>query len=178
MTMTRVVTLLVGLLWAVSALAADPAVRVETSVQDGYVFVSFNVTGDIPEEVRASIHSGLPTTFSYDVELRQQAQWWVDRTLGAARVSAIVKYDNLMRRYEVTLIDDGRVEEVRSTEDENQAFEWMTAFQARRLMSTRTLEPNGEYYIRVRALARARGLGWPFAGGTPVLGSVTFRLRP
>jgi hypothetical protein len=171
-------TLLVVLLWAGTGQAADPAVRVETSVHDGYVFVSFNVTGDVPDEVRASIHSGLPTTFSYDVELRQQAQWWVDRTLGAARVSAIVRYDNLTRRYEITLIDDGRVEEVRTTADEALAFEWMTTFQARRLMSVRTLEPNGEYYVRVRALARPRGLGWPFAGGTPVLGSVTFRFRP
>ncbi len=177
--MARVVyTVLVSLLVSGTVWAADPAVRVETSVRDGYVLVSFNVTGDVPDEVKASIHSGLPTTFSYDVELRQQAGWWVDRTLGSARVSAIVRFDNLMRRYEVTLIDDGRVEEVRTTEVEALALEWMTTFQARRLMSVRTLEPNGEYYVRVRALARPRGPGWPFAGGTSVLGSVAFRFRP
>ena len=34
------------------------------------------------------------------------------------RVSAVVRFDNLTRRYQITFIEDGRVEEVRTTDDE------------------------------------------------------------
>lgn len=172
-------TLLACCLLAVPVWADDPAVRVETTIRDGHVFVSFHVTGDMPDEVRASILSGLPTTFAYDVVLRQQTAWWVDRTIASARVSAVVQFDNLTRRYQVTFIEDGRVEEVRTTEHEATALQWMTVFRARRLASVRPLEHNGEYYVRVLAQARPRGLSWPWPfGGASALGSVTFRFLP
>lgn len=172
-------TLLAFCLAATPALADDPAVRVETTLRDGHVFVSFHVTGDMPDDVRASIQSGLPTTFAYDVVLRQQTSWWFDRTLASARVSAIVRFDNLTRRYQVTLIEDGRVEEVRTTDDEAMALQWMTVFRARRLASVHPLEHNGEYYVRVLAHARPRGFGWPWPlGRTSALGSASFRFLP
>lgn len=159
--------------------ADDPAVRVETTIRDGHVLVSFHVTGDMPDEVRASIQSGLPTTFAYDVVLRSESSWWFDRTLASARVSAVVRFDNLTRRYQVTLIEDGRVEEVRTTDNEAMALQWMTVFRARRLAPVRPLEPNGEYYVRVMAQARPRGLSWPWPfGRTSALGSVSFRFLP
>jgi hypothetical protein len=180
MTMVRTLcTLLALCLLAAPARADDPAVRVETTIRDGHVFVSFHVTGDMPEEVRASIQSGLPTTFAYDVVLREETSWWVDRTLASARVSAVVRFDNLTRRYQVTLIEDGRVEEVRTTDDEAMALQWMTVFRARRLASVTPLEHNGEYYVRVLAHARPRGLSWPWPfNRTPALGSVSFRFLP
>jgi hypothetical protein len=177
--MRRLLTLL--LVWgaaAVPLLASDPEVRVETTIRDGHVFVSFQVTGDVPDDVRASIQSGLPTTFAYDVVLRQETPWWFDRTLASARVSAILRFDNLTRRYHVTFIEDGRVEEVRTTDDEATALQWTTIFRARRLASVRPLEDNGEYYVRVLAEARPRGLSWPWPfGRDSVLGSVSFRFR-
>ena len=178
--MARALSLLLVLCFvAAPAYADDPAVRVETTLRDGHVFVSFHVSGEMPEEVRASLQSGLPTTFAYDVVLREETAWWFDRTIASARVSAIVRFDNLTRRYQVTLIEDGRVEEVRTTDDEAMALQWMTVFRARRLASVRPLEHNGEYYVRVLAHAKPRGLSlpWPF-GRTPALGSVSFRFVP
>lgn len=175
--MRRLLSLLI--VWSLAALpvaADDPAVRVETTIREGHVFVSFHVTGDVSEDVRASIQSGLPTTFAYDVVLREETSWWFDRTIASARVSAVVRFDNLTRRYQVTFIEDGRVEEVRTTEDEATALQWTTMFRARRLASVRPLEHNGEYYVRVLAEARARGLSWPWPfGGASALGSVSFR---
>jgi len=168
--------LFVWLAIAMPLAADDPAVRVETTIRDGHVFVSFHVTGDVADDVRASILSGLPTTFAYDVVLREETSWWFDRTLASARVSAVVRFDNLTRRYHVTLIEDGRVEEVRTTTDEATALQWTTVFRARRLASVRPLEHNGEYYVRVLAEARPRGLSWPWPfGRASVLGSASFR---
>ncbi|MGI8671649.1 MAG: DUF4390 domain-containing protein [Luteitalea sp.] len=173
------VSLLMALVVGIAApTAADPAVRVETTLLDGQVLVGFAVTDGVSETVRAAIQSGLPTTFAYDVTLRQTAVWWFDRTIASARVSAVVRYDNLTRRYQITFIEDGRVEEVRTTDDEATAFQWMTTFRARRL-STHRLVTDGEYHVRVQAQTRPRLLAWvwPWANGT-ALGSVSFRFRP
>ena len=174
----RVVLLLACLLGITPSVWADPSVRIETTVHDGEVRVSFEVTDGVSESVRAAIQSGLPTTFAYDVTLQEASTWWFDRTIASARVSAIVRYDNLTRRYQITFIEDGRVEEVRTTDDEATALQWMTNFRARRLSSHR-LVISGEYHVRVKAQTRPRLLAWawPWNPGA-VLGSVSFRFRP
>lgn len=174
----RVMLLLACLLGLGSTAWADPSVRVETTLHDGEVRVSFQVTDGVSDTVRAAIQSGLPTTFAYDVTLQESSAWWFDRTIAYARVSAVVRYDNLTRRYQITFIEDGRVEEVRTTDDEVTALQWMTRFRARRLSSHR-LVSDGEYHVRVKAQTRPRLLGWvwPWNPGA-VLGSVSFRFRP
>lgn len=174
----RLVLLLWCLLGAASVAAADPTIRVQTTLHDGEVRVSFDVAEGVSESVRAAIQSGLPTTFAYDVSLHESSRWWFDRTIAYARVSAIVRYDNLTRRYQVTFIEDGRVEEVRTTDDETTALQWTTAFHGRRLSSHRLVR-DGEYHVRVRAQTRPRLLAWvwPWNPGS-LLGSVSFRFRP
>lgn len=174
----RVMLLLACLLGLASSARADATVRVETTLHGGEVRVSFQVTDGVSEAVRAAILSGLPTTFAYDVTLQEASPWWFDRTIAYARVSAVVRYDNLTRRYQITFIEDGRVEEVRTTDDEATALQWMTTFRARRLSSHR-LVSSGEYHVRVKAQTRPRLLAWvwPWNPGA-VLGSVSFRFRP
>ena len=175
----RVLLLLACVLGLVStARAADPSVRVETTLHEGEVRVSFEVTDGVSESVRAAIQSGLATTFAYDVTLQETSPWWFDRTIAYARVSAVVRYDNLTRRYQVTFIEDGRVEEVRTTDAEATALQWITTFRARRLSSHRLVR-DGEYHVRVKAQTRPRLLAWawPWSPGA-VLGSVSFRFRP
>ena len=174
----RVMLLLACVVALASPVWADAAVRVETTLHDGEVRVSFEVTDAVSEAVRAAIQSGLPTTFAYDVTLQQSSRWWFDRTIAYMRVSAVVRFDNLTRRYQITFIEDGRVEEVRTTDDEATAFKWLTLFRGRRLSSHRLVE-DGEYHVNVKAQTRPRMLGWvwPWTPGA-VLGSVSFRFRP
>ncbi len=174
----RVMLLLACVLGLATSAGADPSLRVETSLHDGEVRVSFQVTDGVSDTVRAAIQSGLPTTFAYDVTLVAPSPWWFDRTIASARVSAVVRFDNLTRRYQITFIEDGRVEEVRTTDDEAIAFQWMTTFRARRL-STHRLVSDGEYHVRVKAQTRPRLLGWLWPWNpSAVLGSVSFRFRP
>ncbi|WP_396625024.1 DUF4390 domain-containing protein [Luteitalea sp.] len=174
----RVMLLLACMLGLASTAGADTAVRVQTALHEGEVRVSFQVTDAVSDAVRAAIQSGLPTTFAYDVVLQQPSRWWFDRTLAYMRLSAVVRFDNLTRRYQITFIEDGRVEEVRTTDDERKAVEWLTNFHGRRLSSHR-LEQGGEYHVRVKAQTRPRMLGWawPWTAGA-ALGSASFRFRP
>jgi hypothetical protein len=115
-------------------------------------------------EVREVIQSGLRTTFTYTVELRLEVPVWVDRTVGEVVISNTVQYDNLTRRHTVTRTLDGRVEDSKVTEDDALVKQLMTSFDRLPLFRTSALEPNREYYVRVRAQARPRSSLWPWEG--------------
>jgi hypothetical protein len=90
-------------------------------------------------------------------------------------VSAGVRYDNLARRYQVTLSADGRLESSRTLEREDLARESLTRFDRLNLFSSARLEPNAEYYVRVRARTTPRNTAfvWPWQG-TDVAGLAKF----
>ena len=149
----------VGLL--VASLRAAEIIRVAPLARDGQVLVSFELTDAYTEEVREAIGSGLTTTFSYDVGLRREAPVWFDRSVDSKTVTASVRFDNLTRRYQLSRSHDGRVEDARVTEDEADVKVWMTLFERLPLFSTEVLEPNREYYLRVRVRSQRRRT-WPF----------------
>ena len=121
------------------------------------------------EDIRAAIHSGLTITFVYDVELRRGTAVWLDRTLASATVSASVRYDNLARRYHVTLSADGRTRGLAHLDrEEPRARVADRVRQAPISSAPRRLEPNAEYYLRVRAhtMPRNASFVWPWEGPT------------
>lgn len=132
------------------------SIDVTPLARDGQLYVSFEVRDAFTDDMRAAIASGLKTTFAYDIQLRRGSTIWVDRTLDEARVMVEVRYDNLTRRYQVSLMQDGRVTEARVTENPDEVRSWATEFRRLPLFSTRRLEPNAEYYLRVRAETKPR----------------------
>jgi hypothetical protein len=161
------------------ALEAADGIRVMPLARGGQVLVSFEMADGVNDEVRAAIHSGLPTTFTYVVELRRGVPVWFDRTIAAATITASVKYDNLTRRHQLLRTLDGRMEEAQVTEDEAAVRRWMTSVERAPLFSTTGLETNGEYYVRVRARRRPRNAWffWPWDGGA-AWGHATFTFIP
>src|SRR5215208_6244915 len=112
------VTLL--LVAAAALVQAGQAIQVTPLVRDARVYVSFQLSDAFEnEEIRTAIHSGLTITFVYDVELRRSAAGWLHRTIDSSTVSAAVRYDNLARRYHVTLNADGRTEDSRTLDRES-----------------------------------------------------------
>jgi hypothetical protein len=163
----------------VASLVSAQSVRITPVARDGHVLVSFEVAGAFNEQVQAAIGSGLTTSFTFDVELRRGATLWVDRTIDVAQVAAAVKFDNLTRQYQISIMRDGRVEESRMTTDVAEVRKAITAFSRLPLFSTSQLEPNSEYYIRVKVKTRPHNalfvLPWDRDG---VLGSATFTFLP
>jgi len=152
---------------------ADPDIRVTPIARDGQVVVSFDLSDGFTPEVRDAIQSGLSTTFSYDVDLRRGATLF-DRTMASVTISATVRFDNLTRRYQMSRMVDGRVEDARPTEVQEAVRNWMTHFERIPLSTTAALEANGEYYVRVRAHTRPHNAWffWPWGGA--VLGQAKF----
>ena len=158
--------------------ADGPDLKVTPLQRDGQVFVSFELSDGLSPDVRDAIQSGLPTTFSYEIELRQGSAIF-DRTIATVTITASVRFDNLTRRYQMSRAVDGRVEDARPTEDQNAVRDWMTRFDRVPVSTTGALETNGEYYVRVRALARPRStwLSWLW-DRSAVLGNAKFTFIP
>jgi hypothetical protein len=155
---------------------AAESLHIVPLVRDDRVLVSFNLQDGFTDDVRAAIKSGLKTTFTYDVELRLDVPGWVDRTIGSAVVGITVEYDNLTRRYMVSRVIDGKVDESKVTEDERIVRDYLTSVVRLPLFKTWQLEPNREYYVRVRATARPSNgsILWPFGSGTSAQATFTF----
>jgi hypothetical protein len=157
----RVFVVAIALVASVAAQA--PEVSVTPIAREGQVLVSFDLTDAFSSDIRDAIQSGLPTTFSYDVELRRGSALF-DRTIASVTVGASVRFDNLTRRYQISRTVDGRVEDARPTEDQEAVRRWLTHFEQLPLSNTAALETNGEYYVRVRARTRTRNTWflWPW----------------
>jgi hypothetical protein len=150
--------------------------RVIPIVREDKICVTFDLASGFTEDVRAAIQSGLRTTFTYDVELRLDVPGWVDRTIGTSTVTATVEYNNLLRRYSLTRVVDGRTDDQEQADSEAKVRTWMTSLKTLPLFDTRILEPNRDYYVRVRATARPSNgsILWPFGSGTSAMAKFTF----
>jgi hypothetical protein len=170
-----------GLLWGLAgggALAQAPAaaaagtgaeddaiITVAPVARGDTVLVSFSTTGAITPSVEQAIASGLPTTFTYDVELRRPSIFWFDKLMASARIAVTVVFEPLTRRYHVTLLQDGRVAEERTTDRAADVTRWVSVFDRLPLFTTRELEANTAYDVRVRGrtLPRRTWSFWPWA---------------
>jgi hypothetical protein len=138
------------------------------------VLVSFTLSNVFTEEVRRAIHSGLTITFSYDVQLRRGAALWLDRTIEASSVSATVKYDPVTREYLVTRKTIMQPFEAYFLTNEEAVRKWLTEFEKLPFFSSKSLEANAEYYVRVRARTSPRNAAFVWPWGSDVAGLAKF----
>jgi hypothetical protein len=162
-----------GLLLSVMSLGAQtpPKVQVVPLPRDGEVLVSFTLAETLSDDIRAAIRSGMLIKFVYTVDLRRSAPAWFDRTIKSATVTATVKYDTLTRRYQVSRMIDGRTEWADTLDREDAAWTALTSDFARMsLFHGVALEPNAEYYVRVRANTTPRNAAfiWPWTADDAV----------
>lgn len=171
-----VLALAVSLLTA--GLAAADTLRIVPLVRDGQVLVSCHLVDGYTQDVRDVIQSGLKTTFTYTVELRVKVPMWVDRIVDSTVVTTTVQFDSLTKRHLVSRSLDGRGDDAKVTDDENEVRDWLTAFDKLPLFKTNRLEANREYYVVVRAAARPSSNVplWPW--GTSVSGMTKFTFIP
>jgi hypothetical protein len=132
---------------------APQTLYVAPLARDGELLVSFRLAQTLTPELQKAIHSGLPVRFVYKVDLKRSSLGWIDRTIASAEVSASVRFDNLTRRYHLSREIDGRIDDtVDPTDSEEVAWAWVTTqFNKMPLFRGTRLEPNAEYYVRVRA---------------------------
>jgi len=148
--------------WAVDV--ASEGIQVSTVARDGRVYVSCALSADVLADVDQAIQSGLATSVSYEADLRRPVSVWFDRTLASSTVTAAVQRDTLTGRYQISRSVDGRLEDSRVTDDKTAMRHFVMAFDRLPLFAAADLEPNAEYYVRVRVRTRPRvtWFFWPW----------------
>jgi hypothetical protein len=166
------------LLTVAATVAKADGSRLTPLVRDGELLVSFVLEDGFTDDVRAVIKSGLRTSFVYTVELRMVVPGWIDRTIATTTVSNSAEYDNLTRRHTLQRTIDGRVDPNANqvVEEERVVRDFMTTFSRLALFRNSKLEPNREYYVRVRARAYPSNGSflWPWSTGLLAQAKFTF----
>jgi hypothetical protein len=147
------------------AAGSDGTIAVAPQTRGDSILVSFSTARAVTPAVEQSIASGLPTTFTYDVELRRPSTFWFDKLVASARIAVTVRFDPLTRRYHVTLLQDGRVAEDRTTDRVEDVQRWVSVFERLPLFTTRELQLRTAYDVRVRGRTSPRHTWsfWPWA---------------
>ena len=147
-------------------LAGESAeIKVTPLVTEGRISASFAAPDAFNKDSRDIVQSGLLLTFTYVVEVRRPSTVWLDRTLGSETVAASAKFDNLTSLYQVTKQQDGRVTWSKSTAKDDEMRAWITQFEDVTVPVSEKLEPNADYYVRVRLQSHPhlRISLWPFS---------------
>ncbi len=178
--LTALACLLAGGILVAALPGTIQGIQVVPLAREGRVMVSFHLSDGFSDDVKDAIHSGMTTTFAYDVAIKRGAAFWFDRTVAAANLSASVKYDTLTRQFSVTRALDGRMEGAESTENEAVVRDRLTKFERLPLFSSAGLEPNAEYYLRVRAhtTPRTSWALWPLWDRREIAGVAKFTFIP
>lgn len=94
-------------------LAESPQPKIEmleAVARDGRVSVSWDLTGAFEhQEMLEALRSGLPTSFTYSVEIFRDRPNWFDDGLSRARIEVICTYNALTREYLLNYRRDRRL---------------------------------------------------------------------
>jgi hypothetical protein len=94
---------MVSLLLVASVVAAAPEPKIvdlAATAAGGKVSVRFGLAGVFRhEEMVQALQSGLPTSFTYVVEIFRDRPNWFDEDVGTARIEVICTFNSLTREY-------------------------------------------------------------------------------
>lgn len=140
------------MLLAAFPLAADPKIsRLSASEKGGKISVAFELTGAFDsDQLNQALESGLPTGFTYHLELERYRPNWFDSTIAKARIEVICTYDSRTREYLVNYRRDGRLVRSETVNDPVELRRRMATIVEPELFSSGVWKP---YKLRVRVRA-------------------------
>jgi hypothetical protein len=143
------------LLFAATFVAADPpnpAIHnLTANAAAGKVSVRFSLDGAFDnKEMIEALNSGLPTSFTYMVEVFRDRPNWFDDGLGTIRLEVITTYNSLTREYLLNYRRDRHLVRTETFTDLAQLEHAMTNIEEPELFDIGTRKP---YKLKVRVKA-------------------------
>lgn len=155
--MRRLIVSLLFVWLAPLALAADPpspqpTIESLTAVAaNGKVSVRFALAGAFRNgELVEALESGLPTSFTYSIEIFRSRPNWFDKGIAKARVEVICTYNSLTREYLLNYRRDRRLVRTETFTDLPSLVRSMTNIDEVNLFDIGTLRP---YKLKVAVKA-------------------------
>jgi hypothetical protein len=136
---------LISALWAKQAQIADIIV---TNNQE-HLLVYFNTKGCFTPEMNKAILSGIPTTFTFLLEIYKPRSFWPNKKLSAVRLHHTIKFDSLREEFNLTLSERGN--QAFTVKEFPRAQEIMADVSNIQLIPLKQLERNSQYQLRIKA---------------------------
>lgn len=150
--MLRISFVLLTFLIATTA-AADPRIEnLSANANGGKVSVHFALAGafDRDGDMVQSLQSGLPTSFTYEVEIFRDRPNWFDESLGRSRIEVISTFNSVTREYLLNYRRDRKLVRSETYSDLAALQNGMTTIDERDLFDIGGRRP---YKIKVRVRA-------------------------
>jgi hypothetical protein len=110
--------------------------------------VSFDVENCFTEKMEEAIQSGIPTTFTFYIDLHQKRSWWKDRKLASVEFRHTVQYHPIQKVYQVKL---GENHSPLAASSLGEAKKLMSRIKEFRIQSSSPVEPGVPAYFRIKA---------------------------
>jgi hypothetical protein len=140
--------LVLSLTWSLWARQAQITDIIVTNNQD-QLLVYFNTKGCFTPEMNKAILSGIPTTFTFFLEIYKPRVFWPNKRLSAVRLNHTIKYDSLREEFNLTLSERGN--QSFSVKDFSKAQEIMADVSNIQVIPLKQLEKNNQYQLRIKA---------------------------
>jgi hypothetical protein len=119
-----------------------------TNNQD-YLLVYFFTKGCFTPEMNRAILNGVPTTFTFLIELYRPRSFWPNVRIASLRLHHTIKYDSLREEFTVALSE--RSQQTFSLKDFSKAQEMMADVSNIQVIPLKNLEKNNQYQLRIKA---------------------------
>jgi len=114
-----------------------------------YLLVYFYTKGCFTSDMNKAIQNGIPTTFTFLIELYKPRSWWPSKCLASLKLHHTIKYDSLRDEYSILLSERGY--QVFTVKEFGKAQEMMADVSNIQLIPLKSLDRNTQYQVRIKA---------------------------
>ncbi|MBI4619362.1 MAG: DUF4390 domain-containing protein [Desulfobacterales bacterium] len=113
------------------------------------LMIYFSVEGCFTKKMEDAILNGIPTTFTFFIDLYCPRGLWFDKTLATVTVRHTIVYNNLRNEFTVTLNSKDKKEVL--LKDFLEAKKAMAEVNGITVIPMSSLKKNNKYYMRIKA---------------------------
>lgn len=159
----RILALLFGIwcLLVASAWAKPTISKISLNTGKELITLDAELIDGFNEKIKEAIESGVPMTFTYEVELLKQSSVLSDEVVSQNKVTHTIQYDTLKKVYQFSSQGKNINRKV-STKSIEKYQELMLTLKDIPIAHVFKLDPEEKYYARVKAELEAEGLWFPF----------------
>ena len=140
--------------WAADERISDLTIKM---APQGEILVSARLLDAMQGKVINDIQHGIPKDLFYYVLLMKRQSAWFDEEFLARTVKYTIQYDVLKKRYRVHIRrDPGETNQI--IENLQEVTDLISKIDNVKITETKTLNPKGTYYVRVKAQMKASRL--------------------
>jgi len=130
--------------------------------KQGRLLVFVSLRSAFSPKMFEALHSGVTTRFIFEITLKQHRTLIYDKEVDRLTLVHQIKFDTLKKAYTFSTQNgsDEKIEKV--TKNRKEMMSWMADINGHEIAQVSELNPNGRYYLRIRAKLNSVNFAFPF----------------